>query len=180
MATRRIKSTTNNPYVQPLKLRTGRKLVITPAANYNSVLFTSKHRSGLPTDYKLKLAAKFNSNTFDGIYLTSVLLKGVDPSTSANCVFEVYSISNDGLWTETLLTTVSGVPQSSRFIAAVPASLLGAADIDGSTTLAVKCSVQRQSDTFTNKIYVNHLGIFESLFLLKQEVEFLDLTKLDE
>lgn len=180
MANRRIKATINNQYVQPLKLRTGRKLVVTPAANYNSILFTLKHRAINPSDYDVRLAAKFNSSNFDGIYITSMITRQGGSVTASDCAFEVYGISNDSLWTETLLTTVNGVADGSRFIASVPASAFSSIELDGSTSLSVKAVLNRQSDTFTNKIYVNHLGIFESLFLLKQEVEFLDLTKLDE
>jgi hypothetical protein len=180
MATRRIRATINNSYTQPLKLKTGRKLVITPNADYNSVLFTKRHKATSLSDYSLKLGVKFNSETFDGIYLTSMLTRDVQPLNASNCTFDIYTISNDGLWTETLVTSVNGVAQGNRFIASASNATLGGIELDGGLSLAVKCTVQRQADTFTEKIYANHLGIFESLFLLKQEVEFLDLTKLDE
>jgi hypothetical protein len=178
MAARRIKATVNNSYVQPLKLRTGRKLVVAPNNDYTSIVFTKAHRSVNPRDYSLLLAAKFNTVDFDGIHIVAELSRESQALQIGSGTFDIYSISLDGTWTETFLSTVSGSVAGSRITAAVPQSALP--ELDGEVTLAVKCSVQRQSDTYTNKIYVNHLGTYDSIVRLRQDVEFLDITKVDE
>jgi hypothetical protein len=178
MATRRIKSTINNSYVQPLKLRTGRKLVVALNVDYNSMLFTKARKAPIKRDYSLLLAAKFDTVDFDGIHIVAELSRESQALQIGSGTFDIYHISLDGTWTETFLSTVSGSVEGSRVTAAVPQSALP--ELDGEVTLAVKCSVRRQSDTYTNKIYVNHLGTYDSIVRLRQDVEFLDITKVDE
>jgi hypothetical protein len=178
MATRRIKTTINNSYVQPLKLRTGRNLVVTLNVDYNSVLFTKARKAPVKRDYTLLLAAKFDTIDFDGIHLVAELSRGPQALQIGSGTFDIYSISLDGTWSETFLSTVSGSVVDSRITAVVPQSALP--ELDGEVTLCIKCSINRQSDTYTKKIYVNHLGTYDSIVRLRQDVEFLDITKVDE
>ena len=178
MATRRIKSTINNSYVQPLKLRTGRKLAIALNVDYNSILFTKSRRNPAKTDYSLLLATKFNTVDFDGIHIVAELSRESQALQIGSGTFDIYSISLDGTWTETFLSTFSGSVVGSRITAVVPQSALP--ELDGEVTLAIKCSINRQKDIYVKKIYVNHLGTYDSIVRLRQDVEFLDITKVDE
>jgi len=164
--------------VQPLKLRTSRKLVVSLCSNYNSILFTKSRKAPIRRDYSLLLAAKFNTVDFDGIHMISELSRDAQPLQIGSGTFEIYSISLDGTWTETFLTTVLGSVSGSKLTASVPQSSLP--ELDGEVTLAIKCSVKRQSDTYTKNVYVNHLGTYDSITRLRQDVEFLDITKVDE
>lgn len=180
MSSRRIRSTINNTYVQPLKLGTGRKLVISLCSNYNSVLFTKRHKPASARDFNITLWAKFNTDSFDGIQMISFLEKNDQSMSAADCSFDIYSLSTDNLWTETLRTTVTGSYSNGKFIASASQASLAPVDLDGEVTLAIKCTMQRQGKTFTKKIYLNHLGVYDSIFRLRKDVEFLDLTKVDE
>jgi hypothetical protein len=180
MSTRRIKSTINNKYVQPLKLCVGRKLIITPNVDYNSILFTKKHKAKTKSDYNQMLWAKFETQNFDGIQLITYLEKDSEILAIGSCVFQVYSVSTDSNWSETLITTVNGTFNGNRLVASIPQSSLNPLELDGEITLAIKCTITRQDKTFTKKIYVNHLGVYDSIFRLRQDVEFLDITKVDE
>ena len=184
MATRRIRATINNTYVQPLKLATGRKLVLTPSAHYNSVLFTKKHKSGTLTSVltKVKLWAKFDGINFDGIHLVAYLSKDdIAPITSGSCIFRVYYVTDTSTWTDTLIHTVSGTLINGKWVAAPTQIDLGAAnELDGERTLRIEAEIVRLGKVYRASVYVNHLGMFDSLFRLKQEVEFLDITKQDE
>ncbi len=180
MSTRRIRSTINNKYVQPLKLCVGRKLIVTPNVDYNSILFTKKHKAKNNSDYSQILWAKFETQNFNGIQLITYLERNGEKLSVGNCVFQIYSISTDTNWSETLLTTISGTANNGRLIASVPQSSLNPTELDGEITLAIKCTLNRQGKTFTKKIYLNHLGVYDSIFRLRQDVEFLDITKVDE
>ena len=183
MATRRIKFTINNKYVQPLKLRAGRKLVICPNSDYNSILYTSKHRAAHPTrDYTFNLWAKFAQDNFDGFHIKSYLEKDSNITPSVNYIFKVYTISTDSNWAETLVSTKAGsaLPDGSFKCHITPADLPSTLDLDGEITIAIQATCSRWGKTFSKKIYVNHLGIYDSVTRLKQEIEYLDLTKLDE
>lgn len=98
----------------------------------------------------------------------------------ASGVFSVYLVSTDTTWTETLITDVVGTLDGTRLTAELPQSLLGVIELDGEFTLAVKCTITRQGTNYTKKIYLNHLGVYESIFRLRQKVAFLDITKKDE
>jgi hypothetical protein len=178
MATRRIKPTINNSYVQPLKLRTGRKVVLSPSSDYNSILFTKARKSPVKSDYTVNVAAKFDTQNFDGINLMAELERDNQALQIGYGTFEVYSVSLDGNWTETLLSTVSGSLIGTKLVASLNASSLP--ELDGEVTLAIKCTINRQIDAYTKKIYVNHLGTYDSIVRLRQDVEFLDITKVDE
>lgn len=184
MANRRIRSTLNNKYVQPLKLATDRKLVITPNCDYNSILFTVKHKSGSNKVINQLLWAKFNSNTFDGINLITGISKENSNRflNSGSCNFNIYDISLDDNFTETFLyNTVGTALPDGRFKATATQANLGIlTELDGERTLAIESIITRGTKTYKKKIYLNHLGVYESIFQLRQAVDFLDITKLDE
>lgn len=130
----------------------------------------------------LKVAAEFDTSDFDGMriaaYLYDTLNAGIDAAGSV--VFNIYVVSGPQ-WVETLVTTVNGTVQPNNyFFADVPASSLGSIDLDGDPTIMIEAVVTRLSTVYRDRIYVNQLGIYDSFFRLKQEVEFLDITKLDE
>jgi hypothetical protein len=182
MATRRIKATINNQYVQPLKLRTGRSLVLSPSSSYNCVLFTQSHRASSPRDYQLNVWAKFAQNNFDGMHVLSYLEKGGDIVQSANYTFKIYSISTDSNWSETLVATKTGVvlPDGSFKCEVTAAEFPSGMVLDGDLTFAVEATCNRVKNKYTKKIYVNHLGVYDSIVRLRKKVDFLTITKLDE
>lgn len=182
MATRRIKVTTNNKYTQTLKLKTGRKLVLTPNNDYNSVLFTSRHRATSPKEYQVNLWAKFAQDDFDGIHIRAFIEKDSEIFQSANYTFDVYTVSRDSNWAETFVITKPGVilADGSYKCQVVTSEFPSTVDIDGELTLAIKVNCSRIGRKYTKKIFINHLGVYDSIVRLKQDVEFLDITKLDE
>jgi hypothetical protein len=182
MATRRIKSTINNKYVQPLKLGTGRKLVLTPCVDYNSVLFTYKHRASHPRDYVLNVWAKFAQIDFDGIHIRAYVEKENDILQSANYSFSVYTVATDSNWQETFVVSKVGLPlaDGSFKCHVLSSQFPSTVDLDGELTLAIMVTCNRQNKKYRKKIYVNHLGVYDSIVRLRNDVEFLDLTKLDE
>lgn len=130
----------------------------------------------------IKIAAEFNKQTYDGIYLTAYLF-GQQQGTidSANtCTFDVYSVNGSG-WTETLINTVSGtVGPNSYFSASLPAASLFGVDLDGEDTVMIQATIVRLGNVYRDRIYLNHAGIVDSLNRVKQRVDFLSITKLDE
>jgi len=182
MATRRIKSTLNNHYVQPLKFCTQNPLVLTPSAYYNSVLLTKKHRSCALqfNDQDLVVWAKFKTVDFDGINLIAFINKNDKKKQIGSCRFKVYSISTDDNWDETLIfdsTIISPGPSAKLH---VPQVDLDPLELDGEFTMSVEAEIVVRNKSYKKKIYVNHLGVYDSIFRLRQEVEFLDITKVDE
>jgi hypothetical protein len=182
MATRRIKTTTNNKYCQPLKLKTGRRLVLTLSSDYNSILFTKKHKAFDDRTLKTKVWAKFNGQTFNGIHMVAALYgENETRLNSVSSVFKVYYIDADQNWNQTLVYTGNGSLQNDRWVLPVTQADLGlSTELDGERTLMIEATLTRLGKEYKSSVYVNHLGIFDSLFRLKQEVDFLDITKKDE
>ncbi len=181
MATRRIKATINNHYVQPLKLRMGRKLVLTPNCSYNSVLYTQKHYALHASNQKIDLWAKFNTNTFDGIQLVA-WLEDVDTNIlgSAQCQFKVYYVNTANDWGQTLIHTVNGTASNGKWVASPSQTDLGSDNvIDGDRTLMIEAILSKWGRSYTKKIYLNHLGVYDSIVRLRNDIDFLDIIKAD-
>lgn len=181
MASRRVMMLTNNQYVQPLKVSFNSKKVIASNAAYNSIVTKVSFEKPQRRDYQVKAWLRFNSNTFDGVQLIGSLSRGKSTKQIAGCTFKIYSIDITDTWDETLLTTVSGTAISNnRFSASVAGATLAPADLTGEITYKIEVDVTRLGKTYSDVFYFNHLGIYDSFIRLKQDVEFLDITKLDE
>lgn len=129
-----------------------------------------------------KNAGQFDTSDYDSIKLISYLYNPRDASIAAGstCTFKVYRISVSS-WTETLINIFNGtILPNSYFYVDVPVSSLTPADLDGDNTIMVECTIIRLNKTYRDRIYLNHLGSYASIVKLRQDVEFLDVTKLDE
>ena len=129
-----------------------------------------------------KIAAKFNENTFNNIqviaYLRNVQNFGI--SGASGCVFRIYRIGAPD-WTETLIATIPGVLQSNNYFYINPnLTSLAPIDFDGGESIMIEATITRFTEGYTDRIYVNHLGVYDSIVRLRNDVEFLDITKQDE
>jgi hypothetical protein len=160
----------------------GRKMIITPSASYNSILFTQKHRAYNASLDEVKVWAKFNTSSFDGIQLIAWMEnKDKNVISSASCEFKVYYIDTTNNWNQTLIFTGSGTASGTRWVASPDQAALGPNNaLDGERTLMIEANLTRWGDTYKNTVYVNHLGIYDSFIRLKNDVEFLDITKKDQ
>ena len=133
----------------------------------------------------LKLAAQFDTSTLDDIRIIGYLY---NPTTgaidnSSGVTFNIYKVEDitTPKWNDNLLITLSGVLQTNNyyFVDVNLSALLGT-NLDGDTTLMIEAVGTRLMQTYRDRIYINHLGVYNSVVQLRNEVEFLDLTKLDE
>lgn len=129
----------------------------------------------------VKIAARFNDNTFDNIQMVAYLYdpKNATISNGANCVFKIYKI-NAPDWTETLVATINGTQLTSNYFYANPLlSAIATVDFFGGDSIMIEASIVRLNITYRDRIYLNHLGIYDNVTRLRQDVEFLDITKKD-
>lgn len=160
----------DNLYNQSLKRNIGR--VPVSVNNYSQLI----GRVTKPT-YTPSLHVKFNADDIDGIQLSAGLQRNnFDFISIASATFNIYSVSLDG-WVKTFLVTKSGASNGSEFIA--DATGIEIPELGGDTTLYVECSMTRLNKTYKIAKYFNHLGIYDSFFRLKKEVQFIRLTKED-
>jgi len=142
--------------------------------NANSVL--------TPTVLVLKNTGQFDTSDLESIKIIGYLYNAATGGIAAGstCTFNIYYVSGS-TWTETSLGSVSGTLLSNNyFFADINVASLVPADLDGDTTLMIECVLTRLSSTYRERVYLNHLGSYDSIVRLRQDVDFLDITKLDE
>ena len=129
----------------------------------------------------LKSWAKFDDATFNNLKITGYLYDSRNGSTfnSASCTFKIFLISTPD-WVETLLTTLTGsqLPNSYYYVNPTLSSI-GAVDFQGGDSLMIETTIMRAGITYRDRIYVNHLGIYDNVTRLRGDVEFLNVTKKD-
>ena len=129
-----------------------------------------------------KIAAEFDTTTFNNIRLAAYLYNPASGtvSNSASCTFNIYRVTTPA-WTDTLITSVAGVQQyNNYYYKSLTLADLSPSILDGDTTLMIEVVITRLTETYRDRIYVNHLGVYGSIVQLRQAVDFLDITKLDE
>lgn len=130
----------------------------------------------------VKIAAKFDEQSFNNIKVTAYLFDQQNGTVgnSSICTFKIYSITGAN-WTETLLTTIPGAQLPNFYFYINPTiTSLGTIDFQGGDSIMIEATVTRLSTVYRDRIYVNHLGIYDNVTRLRGDVEFLEVTKKDE
>lgn len=130
----------------------------------------------------LKLASEFDTQDFNSVRFVGYLYNPVGGTidNAASCVFNIYKVVAPG-WQETLVATVPGTVQFNHYyFADVDLSDLVPADLDGDSTLMIEGVVLRSGQTFRERVYVNHIGVYDSIDRLRKDVDWLDISKVDE
>lgn len=133
----------------------------------------------------IKVAAQLDTNTLDKIRIIGYLYNTTHGSIDsvASVVFNVYKVTDivSPKWNDELLTTVTGINQSNNyFFKDINISSLSGVNLDGDTTLMIEAVATRLGSVYRDRVYVNHLGVYESIVKLRNDVQFLDITKQDE
>lgn len=133
----------------------------------------------------LKIAAQLDTNTLDKIRVIGYLYNPVNGTidNAASVQFKIYKVTDitTPKWDDQLLTTVTGTVQYNNYhFVDILISSLSGVNLDGDTSLMIEATAERLGVTYKDRIYVNHLGVYDSIIRLRQDVEFLDITKLDE
>lgn len=129
----------------------------------------------------VKLAAKFNEDTLSNIQVVGYLYDSIGAAVlnSANCVFNIYKIGAPD-WTETFITSLPGSQLANNYFYINPdVSTFPTINFDGEESIMIEASMVRLGVTYRDRIYVNHLGVYDSIVRLRNDVDFLDITKKD-
>lgn len=133
----------------------------------------------------LKLAGEFDVSSADNVRIIGYLYNPTNGTidNSASCVFKIYNVATtlNPQWDDQLLFTTSGtLMPNGYYFATIALNSLPGTFLDGNTTLMVEGTAIRLGRTYRDRIYINHLGIYDNVDRLRKDVEFLDITKLDE
>lgn len=129
----------------------------------------------------IKITGRFDDETFSNLRITAYLFDQTNASISnaATCQFKIYQVTSPD-WTEVLLTTLPGTQLTNSYFYINPTtSSLGTIDFQGGDTIMIEATVSRLGVNYTDRIYLNHLGIFDNVTRLKNKVNFLEVTKKD-
>lgn len=132
--------------------------------------------------FDIKISVRFDDNTFNNIKVIAYLYDKQNSSigNAATCEFKIYKINLPD-WTETLETTLNGTQLSNNYFYINPTTVsMSNINFDGGDTIMVEATILRLGVVYRDRLYANHLGIYDNVFRLRQDVEFLDVTKLDE
>lgn len=132
----------------------------------------------------IKLAAQLDTNTLDKIRITGYLYnpKTGAVDSSSGITFSIYRVNDitNPKWNDVFITTLNGTLQNNAYyFSEIDISDLTGASMDGDTTLMIEGVATRLGITYRDRIYVNHLGVYESVIRLRQDVDFLNITKKD-
>lgn len=174
--------TQNLDRVHPLRLDTPKR-VLKVSSKRNHLLFNSAFTVTKQLYFRriIKIAAEFSPVTLDKIRYTAYLYsqRNAQIDGAATCEFKIFRVNQTG-WTEELVYTASGAYQGDgRFFAEVPVSTLSSMTLDSADIMMIEASVVRLGDTYRDRVYVNHLGVYDSIVRLRNEVDFLGITKQD-
>jgi hypothetical protein len=131
---------------------------------------------------EIKIAARYDDNTFNNIKVVAYLYETQNAAVgnAASCQFKIFKVNLPD-WTETLEDTLTGTQLSNNYFYINPTlSSLSNVNFDGGDTIMIEATITRLGITYRDRLYVNHLGIYDNVTRLRQDVEFLDATKLDE
>lgn len=175
----RLKNLTNNHYVNVFK--SGVSALFSYSCSYNQVL--QKVGSGLSPTYSLNLWARYNHDNFDQIEVICVGESTTGKQTAiSNVSFTLGFVEIDNTWTSTNVITKPGIldVDNSFKQSFTLADIASVFEIDGEKTIYVDAKATRLGRQLKRRFYFNDIGLYESFLKLKNKVNFLDLTKLDE
>lgn len=174
---RRIRHLASCDYVVKIGQRINQLLTL---SNYsNVVLERTWHKLGRGV-FDINLHAKFNTDLMNGIHVVVQLEKDGSVQSSQIPSVNLYRVSESD-WTETLvgnflLTEIS----NGVYSVYIDQSDFGSNELSGLEVYSIQVEAQRKRKKFNKKVWFNHLGCFDSILRLKQQSEYLNITKLDE
>lgn len=154
---------------------------IVNTSNYWQMLFNPNSSLGSSAQ-TIKIAALFDPITFNNLKIIAYLYDQQNNSVAnaASCSFKISKVE-DPDWTETTLTTLPGAQIANSYYYIQPLlSLFPTVDFIAGDTLLIEATIIRLGVVHRDRLYVNHLGVYDSIIRLKNDVNYLDITKLDE
>jgi len=153
--------------------------IITLSNQSNVLLERTWHRSNrLP--YEVFIHAKFNTSAMNGMQIMAELKRGETRLQSSIVNFVLSSVNESG-WTETFIANVAATNSGDGlFTGYINQATLGLNELSGREVYSVYVEVIRKRLKLKKKIFINHLGCYDSLIRLRQNIEHLEIEKVDE
>lgn len=164
---------------QILKMDSSKRFIVNTGKEWQFLF--SPNSSFSSSNQIIKIACEFNKETFDGIRLAAYLYKQNtgEVSSSSTCQFNIYRVDSPN-WKDTFILSVNGTFTSETYwFKELLQSDIPSIDLFGGDTIMVEVVVTRLSETYRDRIYVNHLGIYDNITRARKDIDFLSITKKD-
>lgn len=144
------------------------------------ILTNTKLVSNIP--FVQNLWAKFATDNFEGIDCLYTLEKSDKILSTSDITFTIYSVDSSQSWQKTPLSSKLGtrLVDGTMVCRFTPSEIGSLIDVDGELTFAISIYTSRLKRNFNKLIYVNHLGVYDSIIRLKNKINYLEISKLDE
>jgi hypothetical protein len=159
-------------------VKNAKSRVTTFSGQYNSKLFRVEAKTDF--NFEVLLIAKFRSFSLDGFHVFAGLTKN---QRLVDCVIDSVKVSilSSDTWNENFILNLDVEKGSGLFFEATASKeLLQPYKLTGGESYVLEVEIKRASQSYFKKAYFNHLGCFDSLLMLKNKIDYLELTKLDE
>lgn len=177
--TRKLLAQDTNEENQWLKVDSNKRYLVNDTNDWQFLF--GPNSSFTTSTQLLKIAAEFDYQDLDGVRFIAYLYNPTSGTVSntATVEFNVYLVSAPE-WTETLIASFTGTQIfNSYFYYDATTTELLPFDLYGGDTMMVEVVATRLTETYRDRIYINHLGIYKNVFQLRQDVDFLSITKQD-
>jgi hypothetical protein len=160
------------------KIKYNECFIDTLSGNYNLNLFNLNQIK--EEQIVTELFAKFNSETMNGFDVLAYLIKGNKKIEAIPEYLKIYRV-NDGDWDEVLIGSVNLTESNGYlFYAFVSTTFLGSNELSGAETYSAEVSFSLHGKLYRRKTYFNHLGCFDNIWRIRNQIDFIKVTKLDE
>jgi hypothetical protein len=183
MATRKLVAHHNTKHNQILKMDSISRFIVNDSPKWQFIFNANSEFTN--STQVAKVTAEFDTSNLSKIRVTGYLYNPANGTVdnADSCSVKLFRVEKqvNPRWNEVLVTTLSTTQDAnSYYFVDIDTSSITGANLDGDTTLMLEATITRLGRTYRERVYVNHLGVYDSIIRLRQDVEWLDISKLDE
>jgi len=165
---------------QVLNVDPSKRYIVNEEESWQMLL--NRNSKAFLREKELKIASQLNPLDLTKIKSIAYLYDKKD-STAYSAIdskFRFYKVSGPN-WQEDFIVEVSGTSLSNNYhLSESLLTDLSPAILNGEDSLMLEVEITRRGISYKDRVYLNHIGIYDSYLRLKRNVDFLEVTKLDE
>lgn len=172
---KRIRHLESKDYIIPIGQKN--RQVILLSNHCNIFLRRTWHKE---INYSLNIHAKFNADDMNGIQVLVNLESNGNVSNSEITSAKLYRV-DEADWSDTFVSDITlSNDGSGIFTGDLDQSDLGLNELSGMETYSIVVEASRKRKKFKSKVWFNHIGCFDNILRARNEIRYLNSTKLDE
>lgn len=170
---RRVRYLQITDYIVPIA--NGGSQILTLSNCYNVTLERTWH---YPQSLQLKIHAKYNSNLMNGINILAKVDDGILTKSAHITECTLYRVS-DADYSETLIGVIPLTQSSTNIFTANvnQTTLTSSNELSGKETYSITCKALRRRSVYKQKVWFNHIGCFDNINQLRNETNYLLVSK---